>query len=78
MDEQAEFVKREVGALTDEQLKKDSTLFGAPAPLSMQLLGVLKWMAAYKMQLFLYIKANGRADLGTSNVWGGRDLPPKA
>jgi hypothetical protein len=39
--------------------------------------GPLKWLASYKMQLFLYAKANG-ADIGTSNVWGGMDLPPQA
>ena len=40
--------------------------------------GPQKWLAAYKMQLFLYAKACGREELGTSNVWGGMDLPPKA
>jgi hypothetical protein len=40
--------------------------------------GPQKWLAAYKMQLFLYAKACGREELGTSNLWGGMDLPPKA
>ena len=39
--------------------------------------GPQKWLAAYKMQLFLYAKACGRTELGTSNVWGGMDAPPK-
>jgi hypothetical protein len=39
--------------------------------------GPLKWLASYKMQLFLYAKANG-APIGTSNVWGGMDMAPKA
>ena len=34
---------------------------------------ILKWLAAYKMQLFLYIKASGNTSIGTSNVWGGFD-----
>ncbi len=77
MDEQAEFVKREVSALTDEQLATEAAMFGTTLPMSMHLLNILKWMTAYKMQLFLYIKATGKDDIGTSNVWGGRDLPPK-
>jgi len=39
--------------------------------------GPQKWLAAYKMQLFLYAKACGRADLSTPNVWAGMDAPPK-
>ena len=39
--------------------------------------GPQKWLAAYKMQLFLYAKASGGTELGTSNVWGGMDMPPK-
>ena len=35
--------------------------------------GPLKWQTAYKMQLFLYAKASGAVDLGTSNVWRGVD-----
>jgi len=36
---------------------------------------ILKFASAYKMQLFLYIKASGNTSLVTSNVWGGIDLP---
>lgn len=36
---------------------------------------LLKWAAAYKMQLFLYCKASGNTSLGTSNLWGGMDMP---
>jgi hypothetical protein len=31
--------------------------------------------AAYRMQLFLYLKACGREELGTMNLWGGTDAP---
>ncbi len=34
--------------------------------------------AAYRTQLFLYLKACGRHELGTLNLWDGVDLPPKA
>jgi len=38
---------------------------------------VLCGCAAYRMQLFLYLKACGREELGTMNLWAGVD-PPSA
>jgi hypothetical protein len=37
---------------------------------------LLKWSSAYKMQLFLYIKASGNSGINTANLWGGIDMPP--
>jgi hypothetical protein len=34
--------------------------------------------AAYRTQLFLYLKANGREELNTMNLWGGVDAPMPA
>jgi hypothetical protein len=31
--------------------------------------------AAYRTQLFCYLKACGRDELGTMNLWGGMDAP---
>ena len=46
----------------------------AVSPLGTALIdGPLKWLLAYKMQLFLYVKASGATEIGTSNAWGGRD-----
>ena len=36
---------------------------------------VLSGHAAYRTQLFLYLKANGREELGTYNLWQGVDAP---
>jgi hypothetical protein len=36
---------------------------------------VLCGCAAYRTQLFLYLKACGREDLGTMNLWAGMDAP---
>src|SRR6185503_21117451 len=36
---------------------------------------VLGACAAYRMQLFLYLKASGREELGTMNLWVGNDAP---
>ena len=50
---------------------------GGPLPLAAAIInGPLKWLTAYKMQLFLYAKASGAQGIGTSNAWGGFDMPP--
>ena len=36
---------------------------------------VLCGHAAYRTQLFNYLKASGREELGTMNLWGGVDAP---
>lgn len=36
-----------------------------------------KYLPAYKMQLFLYLKQNGHPELNTFNVWRGQDQPAK-
>lgn len=37
----------------------------------------MKFIACYRMQLFLYLKAAGVSDIGTYNCWGGMDKPPE-
>ena len=37
---------------------------------------VLCGCVAYRMQLFLYLKACGREELSTANLWSGIDPPP--
>ena len=37
---------------------------------------VLNGCAAYRTQLFCYLKACGRAELGTMNLWAGIDPAP--
>ena len=77
IDEQIKIVNEQVSVLTDEQLDSEVSFFGMNEKLSMHLLSALKWITAYKMQLFLYIKANGVHNIGTSNAWAGFDTPPK-
>ena len=62
---------------TDEELAKVINLYGMGDKTKGVYLveNLLKWLAAYKMQLFLYVKANGNASIGTSNLWGGVDMP---
>ena len=75
MDEQIKFVQEAIGALSEEDMKRESTVFGNTSTLAMQLMGVLKNAVAYKMQLFLYIKASGNSSIATSNLWAGKDAP---
>lgn len=39
---------------------------------------VLSGHAAYRTQLFLYLKSCGKTELSTMNLWGGQDAPVKA
>lgn len=36
---------------------------------------LLPFVAAYKLQLFLYAKACGAIEIGTANAWAGMDMP---
>lgn len=50
---------------------------GSMLPLGAAILnGPVKWLTAYKMQLFLYAKASGASELVTSNAWRGVDPKP--
>ena len=39
---------------------------------------VIKFLVAYRMQLFMYLKGMGRTDLGTPQCWLGADPDEKA
>lgn len=76
--EEAKFLEV-LSQFTDEELAKTMDMFGAGEKTKGAYLVdfIGKWLPAYKMQLFLYIKASGNSSLGTSNVWGGFDMPAK-
>lgn len=60
---------------SDDLLAREAGVPGAgKMPLDAAIMnGPLKWLTSYKMQLFLYAKATGAADIGTANAWGGFD-----
>jgi hypothetical protein len=66
-----------VGALSDSELREGIDLFGSGKTsrgatiISM----VLNGHAAYRTQLFLYLKSSGREELNTMNLWAGVDAP---
>ena len=62
---------------SDADLRAQIEMFGNKASRgSMLVLLVLSHYAAYRMQLFLYLKAAGRAELSTFNLWVGADALP--
>ncbi|HSN13895.1 MAG TPA: hypothetical protein VLT61_04635 [Anaeromyxobacteraceae bacterium] len=67
-------------ALSDERLATQQAPLpaGGTQPLAVALMnGPLKWLTAYKLQLFLYAKATGATGIGTANAWRGTDPAPK-
>lgn len=63
-----------VGACSDTDLRAEIEMFGRKASRgSMVVSLVLCHYAAYRMQLFLYLKASGREELSTMNLWAGMD-----
>ena len=60
-----------------EATSKPTTMpWGTPTTVSAGLLDMpLKCFVAYRMQLFLYVKATGVYDIGPANCWAGVDMP---
>lgn len=79
MEKQETDFRNTMEKFSDEELEKIINLYGQGEKTKGVYLveSLLKWVAAYKMQLFLYIKSSGNTSLGTSNLWGGMDMPVK-
>ncbi len=79
MDEELVTWKEMMNKFDDAELAKVINIYGMGEMTKGQYLveNLLKWVAAYKTQLFLYIKSSGNTSLGTSNLWGGMDMPIK-
>jgi hypothetical protein len=62
--------------ISDDEFRQSITMFGRQSTRGAILVNlVLCGCAAYRTQLFLYLKACGQEELGTINLWGGRDAP---
>jgi hypothetical protein len=69
----------ELGSMSEDFLRDEVELFGSKGSRGSFIVNnVLAGHAAYRTQLFLYLKSCGRAELGTMNLWGGMDAPAKA
>ena len=64
---------------TDADFRSDVNMFGQPTTRGAFLVNLaLCGHAAYRTQLFVYLKACGREELSTMNLWGGVDAPAAA
>jgi hypothetical protein len=62
--------------VSDADLRAEIVMFGHNSTRGSFLVNhVLCGCAAYRTQLFLYLKACGREDLTTMNLWAGMDAP---
>jgi hypothetical protein len=76
--QQADGYARELGGWSDADFRAEVDMFGHPSSRGALLISlVVSGHAAYRTQLFLYLKACGRDELGTMNLWGGVDAPPR-
>jgi hypothetical protein len=65
-----------LGDMSDADFRSQVEMFGQKASKgSMMVNMILSGYAAYRTQLFCYLKACGREDLNTMNLWAGMDAP---
>jgi hypothetical protein len=66
-----------LGAFSEADFRGEIDLFGSGKSSRGAVLVnlVLAGCAAYRTQLFIYLKAGGRDELNTMNLWGGVDAP---
>jgi hypothetical protein len=68
-----------LGSWSEADFRGSIEMFGRSASRATWLLElVLNGCAAYRTQLFLYLKACGREELTTANLWQGVDAPVPA
>ena len=78
MDRQLEEVKARIESIPEQEFFSRETTFptGDKSVLGAALVNFpLKFITAYRMQLFLYLKAVGRSELNTVSCWFGIDKP---
>ena len=73
---QSDEYARSLSGWTDADFRGEVDFFGAKSSRGSHLVFlVLGGYAAYRTQLFLYLKSCGRDELNTMNLWGGSDGP---
>ena len=77
IEKQADAYAQLAGAFSDADFRDEIDLFGiGKASRGAVIVNmVLGGCAAYRTQLFLYLKACGRDELNTMNLWAGVDAP---
>jgi hypothetical protein len=70
---------QQLGAFSEADFRGEIDMFGRKTSRGSHIVYlVLSGHAAYRTQLFLYLKAGGRDELNTMNLWGGVDGPMQA
>ena len=65
-----------LGDMSDADFRKEINMFGTKTTCGAFIVNlVLCGCAAYRTQIFLYLKACGREELSTMNLWAGVDAP---
>ena len=69
-----------LGAMSDEDFRSEAKEIDGSSTTCGEFIvsHVVGQYAAYRMQLFLYLKACGRQELNTMNLWLGIDAPAAA
>jgi hypothetical protein len=76
---QAEDYQTLLAEVSDAELRAEIEMFGRRTTKGAFIVNlVLCGCAAYRTQLFLYLKACGREELSTMNLWAGADAPAAA
>jgi hypothetical protein len=71
---QSDYYAREIDSWSDADFRGEVELFGRKGTRGSSLCNmVLAGHAAYRTQLFLYLKSSGREELNTMNLWAGVD-----
>jgi len=79
IEKQSADYAQQLGAFSDTDFRGEIDIFGKKASRGSHIVYlVLGGFAAYRTQLFCYLKACGRDELNTMNLWSGMDSPPAA
>lgn len=71
---QSEQYAEMLSGFSDEEFRGQIEMFGRKASRGSIIVNIILGShAAYRTQLFLYLKANGREELNTFNLWAGVD-----
>ncbi len=76
LESQAGLYAQLIGEFSDDDFRGEIDLFGMKGTRGQMLVNlVVCGHAAYRTQLFCYLKACGREELSTMNLWAGMDAP---
>jgi hypothetical protein len=76
IEKQSSDYAQQLGGWSDADFRDEIDVFGKKASRGSHVVFVvLCGFAAYRTQLFLYLKACGRDELNSMNLWGGMDAP---